>query len=65
MLLVGQAGGEVHGVGVAAVAAVADLQGPQPVDLNRLAVRVFQRVQELAGRGVEGVDVPVAEVAHQ
>ena len=59
-----EAGGEVDGVGVAAVAAVADLQRPQPVDLNRLAVGVLQLAQEVAGGGVEGVDAAVAEVAH-
>ena len=60
-----EAGGEVHRVGVAAAAAVADLQRPQPVDLDRLAVGVLQLSQEAAGGGVEGVDAAVAEVAHQ
>ena len=63
--LVVEAGGEVHRVGVAAAAAVADLQRPQPVDLDGLAVGVVQVAQGGAGRGVEGVDAAVAEVAHQ
>ena len=50
------AGGEVHRVGVAAAAAVADLERPQPVDLDRLAVGVLELAQRRSGGGVEGVD---------
>ena len=60
-----EAGGEVDGVGVAAGAAVADLQRPQSIDLDWLAVGILQLASGIAGRGVEGVDAAVAEIAHQ
>src|SRR5713226_7854367 len=58
-------GGEVDLVGVAAIAAVADPEGPQPVDDNRLPVGTAQLVEELTSRGIEHVDVTIAEIADQ
>jgi hypothetical protein len=45
--------------------AVAELQRPQPVDGESLAVLAAQGAEELAARRIVGVDAPVDEVANQ
>ena len=67
VLLLADAGGEVERVHVAAVAAVAELQGPQLVDHDAVAALVLERAEEGAGRRVVGVDagVALAEVADE
>src|SRR5438128_2933702 len=65
MLFVGDARGEVDSGGVAASGAVADLQAPEPIDLDGLTVRVLERAEEIAGCRIEGVDLAIAEIAYQ
>jgi hypothetical protein len=65
MLFVADARGEVNGVRVAPIAAVAVDERPKKVILNRLAVRPAQLADESAGLAVEDVDGAVAEVADQ
>src|SRR5436190_12901861 len=45
--------------------AVAELQGPEAVDLELGAHLALERAEELAALRVEGVDLPVAEVADE
>src|SRR5437762_4356559 len=45
--------------------AVSEPQTPQPVDLDRVAVRPVQLAQPVAGPDVVGVDPAVAEVADE
>src|SRR5262249_6748351 len=65
MTLAKEAGREVDLVCIAAALAVADLEGPQSIDLDRLTVWVVEFRQERTGRGVVCMDVAIAEVAHQ
>src|SRR5260370_555886 len=55
-------GGKEQLVGLAAVATVAELDGPDLVDDNRLVICIAQRAEERAGNGIEGVDPAVGNV---
>src|SRR5260370_39855000 len=65
VLLTVRTGSEVDCIGVTASAPIADPQAPQPVDHDRLSVGIGQLAEEIAGAGVERVDVAVAEIADQ
>src|SRR5262245_60578409 len=54
-------GREVERVRVAAGSAVAEHQCPQPGIEYRIALGIGERAKELAGRGIEGVDLAEAE----
>src|SRR6516164_10544887 len=58
-----RAGGEIKRVGQPSIAAVANLECPQPVDDDRLPVGVAHLVKKLAAIKIEGVDVAVAEIS--
>src|SRR5262245_29073891 len=63
VLLVVRAGGEINRVGPSSIAAVANLEGPQPVDDDRLALGVAHLAQRLPAAKIEGVDIAVAEIS--
>ena len=65
VLLAIRAGGEIHGIGLTTIAAVADTKAPQSVDDNRLSVGIADFVDELPGRHIVGVDLTVAEISDQ
>src|SRR6266540_6631560 len=50
---------------VTTAAAVAEHDRPQPVDGDRLPVRIAHLVNKFTGRGIERVDVAVTEIADQ
>src|SRR5471032_1957 len=54
-----------QGVGRLAQDAVTELQRPQAIDHQRRAGAVADGAQQLAGSDVKGVDLAVAEIAHQ
>src|SRR5260370_17131981 len=49
---------EVHGVGSAAVPAIADLKRPQPVDPDRLAIAVLHPPKRTSDAPSKDVDYP-------
>src|SRR6516162_7608017 len=61
--LVIRAGGEIKRVRSPSRAAVAEPDGPQPVDENRLPLAIAHLVNKLAALKIVGVDVAVAEVS--
>src|SRR5262245_10259343 len=63
--LIIDAGGEVEGVLVASGGAVAEGQGPEAVDGDRLSRFVLHQSQESAGRGIVGGDPAAAEIADE
>src|SRR5260370_17566000 len=63
VLLVVRAGGEIKRVGPAPIAAVANLEGPQSVDDDRLGIGVAHLAQRLPAHKIEGVDIAVAEIS--
>src|SRR5215469_5507702 len=65
MCLVEDACGEVHSVGGAARLTVADLQRPQTVDRDGLAVRIRECAEVDSGERVVGEDAPALEVTHE
>ena len=59
------AGGEKELIGIAVGAShatLAELEGPDIVDLDGLAVRVAEGPEESAGLGIKGVDLPPRNV---
>ena len=58
-------GGEVQRVRVPSIVTVAELQPPQPGDVDRIAIRVLQSTEVGACERIERVDRAVAEVSHQ
>src|SRR5262249_44447021 len=63
VLFVVRASGEINRVGQPSIAAVANSEGPQPVDDDRLPVGVAHLVKKLATLRIEGIDVAVAEIS--
>src|SRR5947209_7707039 len=63
VLFVVRAGGEINRVGQTSISAIADFEGPQPVDDERLPVGVAHLVNKRAAGRIEGVDVAVAEIS--
>src|SRR5437870_511918 len=61
--LIVRAGGEIKRVGQPPIFAVAEPDGPQPVDDDRLALGVAHLPKRLAARKIEGVDLAVAEIS--
>src|SRR5712692_820482 len=55
-------GGKKELVGLATVPAVSELNGPELVDDDRLAVQIAQRAEKRAGMGIERVDAAVGNV---
>src|SRR6266851_587899 len=55
-------GGKEELIGLAAIAAVAELDGPELVDDDRLAGGIAQGAEERAGAGIERVDAAVGNV---
>src|SRR5437762_13472830 len=63
--LIVRTGREIQRVAITTIAAIAEHHRPQAVDYDCLTVIVAQLVDELAGHGIERVDVAVAEIADQ
>src|SRR5207302_1858845 len=55
---------EIHRVGSATVAAVANAQSPQALDHDRLSIGITQLVEEFACRTVN-IDVAIPKIANQ
>src|SRR5258708_9241481 len=64
-MLTVRTGSEGECIGVTGRAIMADPEAPQPVDHDGLYVGIGQLAEEIAGAGVERVDVAVAEIADQ
>ena len=60
--LIVRAGGEIKRVGQTSIAAVAESDGPQPIDDERLPLGGAHLVEKLAGLQIECVDMAVAEI---
>ncbi len=59
-----RAGGEIKRVGRPSIVVVAaELEGPQPVDEDRLPLGVAHLAKKLAAVRIEGVDMTVAEIS--
>src|SRR5204863_7635003 len=63
-LLIVRTSREIHCVGSAAVAAVANAQSPQAVDHDRLSIGITQLVEKFACRTVN-IDVAIPKIANQ
>src|SRR5262249_47812826 len=58
-------GGEVEGVGIASVSAVAELQTPQSTNGDNHPARILHRAQVRSARQAISVDRPVTEISHE
>ena len=59
------AGGEIEVVRIPAIAAIAEDQAPEAVDDDRVAIDIFESAQKCTGSWIEGINLAIAEVAHQ
>ena len=62
---IGDPGREVQRVRVPAIAAVTELQPPQPGDADGAAIRILQRAEVTARERIECVDGTVPQVSYQ
>src|SRR6202140_4231180 len=65
VLLAVRAGGEIKRIGRPSIAAVAEHDGPQPLDEDRLPLGVAHLAKKPAAVRIEGVDMAVAEISDQ
>src|SRR5262249_22237852 len=65
VIFVLDASGEEQHVGRTGIESIAEVQTPQAGNRYRLSVRAVHQELEIAGLGVEGRDLPTAELADQ